>query len=124
VGVTLTTLQLAQLRLHREGSLPDTCTLQTVTVGADAIGGMTETWANTYTGVECRLSPLTGGPEVIEGEQLSALNVYMLTVHHDQTITDKMRVVHDSVTYEIRSLHDTHSERTGRRAVCVKLGNV
>lgn len=125
MGVTLTTLQLAQLRLHREGALPDTCTLQVLTVGADAIGGQTRSWANTHTNVECRLSPISSGSaEVIGADQLTTQNLYMLTVHHDQTITDKMRCVHDSVTYEIRTLHDTHSERTGRRAVCVKLGNV
>jgi SPP1 family predicted phage head-tail adaptor len=124
MGVTLTTNQLAQLRLHQEGSLPDTCTLQVLTVGADAIGGQTLTWANTHTNVECRLAPIRSRQEErIVGEQQIPENLYMLTVHHDQTITTKMRCIHDSVTYEIRALHDTHSQRTGKRAILVKLEN-
>ena len=92
MGVTLTTLQLAQLRLHREGSLPDTCTLQTATVTADAFGGQAVSWANTYTSVECRLAPITARQaEQIEGEQVAAFNAYVLTVHHDQAISDAMR---------------------------------
>jgi len=115
--MTLSTLELAQLRADQADYFPDTCTLQTVTRTADGQGGYTESWANTHTSVACRLSPEMGrsNPQA-EGEQLQELTFWVLTVAHNQTIDETMRVVHSSETYEITQLEDTHSNRTARRA--------
>ena len=114
--MTLSTLEIAQLRADQADYWPDTCTIQTSTRTADGQGGYTITWANTYTSVACRLAPERQQGEMMAGEQLAAVTAWVLTVAHNQTIDETMRVVHDSETYEIASLEDTHSNRTAKRA--------
>ena len=120
--MTLSTLEIAQLRSDQSDYFPDTATLQTKAETSDGMGGFTLVWSNTHTSVSCRLSPMTSarGAEV-EGDQLSEFSRWILSVAHNQTINEEMRVVHDSVTYEIESLEDTHSNRTARRAYLRKV---
>jgi SPP1 family predicted phage head-tail adaptor len=120
--MNLSTTELNQLRADAESFLPDTCTIQTVTQTRDTQGGWTESWANTHTSIECRLAPQTqSGVETIEGGQVTSISRWVLTLHHDQTIDETMRVVHDSQTYEVEHLEDTHSNRTARRVYLRKL---
>jgi len=120
--VTLSTLEIAQLRADQADYVPDTCTLQTVTRTGDSQGGWTETWNNTHTSVACRLSPLqTQLVEAEEGGQVQAASRWVLTIAHNQTIDETMRVVHGSDTYEIEHLEDTHSNRTAKRAYLRRL---
>lgn len=121
--MTLSTLELAQLRSDQSAYLPDTCTLQTKTEVSDEQGGFTVTWANTHTSVACRVAAVqSGSGELIIGDQLGALSMWQLTVAHDQALDVEMRCVHviqpvaNSVTYEIVSLHGTHSNRGAKRA--------
>lgn len=112
----LSTSELAQLRADAEDYLPDTCTLQTVTRTADSIGGWSESWADTYTGVACRIAPQRmSRAEALLGGQLAAVTGWILTLHHDQAIDETMRVVHGGETYEVVQLEDTHSNRTAKR---------
>lgn len=120
--MSLSTSEIAQLRSDATAYQPDTCTLQTVTLTSDSQGGWTESWANTYTSVGCRLAPVqTSEPEEIEDEQVQALSRWVLTIAHDQTIDETMRVVHDSETYEVDHLEDTHSNRTAKRVYLRRL---
>jgi head-tail adaptor len=120
--VTLSTLELARLRSEASDYMPDTCTLQTLTRASDGQGGWTETWANTYTSVSCRLAPVRAAQsEQIEGGQLAAMSPWILTVAHDQAIDETMRVVHASETFEIAHLEDTHSNRTAKRVYLRRL---
>jgi len=114
--MSLSANELAQLRADAEAYLPDTCTIQTATESRTAIGGFTETFANTYTSVACRLAPIrTDQGERLEGHQIAALGRWILTLHHDQVIAEGDRVIHDSETYEVAHIEDTHSNRTARR---------
>ena len=118
----LSTLEIAQLRADQGDYFPDTCTLQTVTRTSDSQGGWTDAWANTHTSVACRLAPIRASlVETMEGDQVSAASRWVLSVAHNQTIAEDMRVVHDSETYEIEHLEDTHSNRTARRAYLMRL---
>ena len=118
----LSTAELAQLRTDANAYLPDTCTIQTVVRTADNMGGWTEAWSNTYTSVACRLAPARATrDETLRGEQISAYSQWVLTVAYNQTIDETMRVVHDSETYEVLRLEDTHSSRTAKRAYLVRL---
>jgi hypothetical protein len=120
--VGLSTAELARLRADAEDYLPDTCTIQTVSRASDGLGGWTETWSNTYTGVACRLAPVqTAQGEIVEGEQVSALTRWILTVAHDQALDETMRVVHGGETYEVAHLEDTHSNRTAKRVYLRRL---
>ena len=120
--MTLSTQEVAQLRADQADFYPDTCTLQVVTRTGDSQGGWTETWANTYTSVSCRLSPMTTSQvELVEGAQVQAASRWVLTVAHNQAIDETMRVVHSGETYEIEHLEDTHSNRTAKRAYLGRL---
>ena len=120
--MSLSTLEIAQLRADQGDYFPDTCTLQTVGRTSDSQGGFTEAWSNTHTSVACRVSPMQAtNVEMIEGDQVSAASRWVLSVAHNQTIAEDMRVVHDSETYEIEHLEDTHSNRTARRAFLMRL---
>jgi len=117
--MSLSTLELAQLRADQDDYFPDTCTLQTVTRTVDSVGGWSNSWANTHTGVACRVSPLSasaaGGVEHIIGAQLASVTRWLLSVAHDQALTAEMRVVHGGNTYEVSIVEDAHSNRTARR---------
>ena len=120
--MNLSTGELDQLRADAEAYLPDTCTLQTVALTSDGMGGYTAVWSNTYTSVACRMSPeQTAQTEGMTGGQIAAITRWVLTIHHDQAIDETMRVVHDSETYEVSRLDDTHSNRTAKRAHLVRL---
>ena len=120
--MTLSALEIAQMRADQDDYFPDTCTLQTVTRTADGVGGWSESWANTYTGVACRVSQeLSGQREGISGAQMASQTDWMLSVTHDQTLTAEMRVVHGGHTYEVVSVADTHSNRTARTAKLKRL---
>jgi len=114
--VNLSTTEIAQLRADQADYYPDSCTIQTVSRSRDTQGGWTETWANTYTSVKCRMAPmLSQQKEEVQGEQLQALTRLVLTVAYNQTIDETMRVVHDSQTFEVDHMEDTHSNRTAKR---------
>ena len=120
--MALSTLELSQLRGDAEAYLPDSGTLQTVARTPDLMGGWTEEWAPVYTSVACRMAPARATrDERLRGEQISAYSQWVLTIAHDQTIDETMRWVHDSETYEILRLEDTHSSRTAKRVYLVRL---
>jgi SPP1 family predicted phage head-tail adaptor len=109
--------ELTKMRAAADDYFPDTCTIQTQTESVDALGGVVHTWANTYTGVACRLDP----ERTRQGEQVSSLVLesqsrWMLNIPHDQAISVEDRVIHDGKTYEVATVVDTQSYRTIRRA--------
>ena len=120
--MSLSTLELSQMRHDQDDYLPDTCTIQVPTEVRTSDGGFTVSYANTYTSVACRLSAMRSDQgEQVEGEQLSAMTRWILTIAHDQTIAVDYRVVHDSTTYEVAHVEDTHSHRTARRVYLRRL---
>lgn len=119
--MSLSTLELAQLRADHEDYMPDTCVIQTKTVTIGAAGGWVETWADEAT-VDCRLAPqMHGLGEIINAAQLVSLASWVLTVHHDQAIAATQRVVVGGDTYEVERVEDEHSNRTARRAYLRRL---
>lgn len=120
--MSLSTLEIAQLRADAADYMPDTCTIQVKTVSRNSTGGFTESWASTYTSVACRLAPLQSqNVETLEGSQITSATRWVLTVAHNQTLDETMRVVHGSDTYEVEHLEDTHSNRTAKRAYLRRL---
>lgn len=114
----LTAQELTDMRTIADDFFPDTCTIQTLTESVDGLGGVTHSWANTYTGVACRLDP-TGisDDEQIRNLALEGETTWTLNIPYDQAISVENRVVHDSQTYEVRAATDTNSYRTIRRAL-------
>ena len=119
--MTLSTLEIAQLRRDAETYMPGTAILYTKTVTTTTMGGQSESWAAAAT-VECRLAPQAMGMgEVIGGAQLTSPTAWVLTVHHDQAIDATQRVEFDGDTYQIERVEDDHSNRTARRAYLRRL---
>lgn len=109
---------LCLMRHTLQDNLGDLCTVQTYTDAMDGFGGVTRTWANTYTNVPCRIAPSSAGERSTEtvGSQYQAVTGWILTVRHDQTITPGNRVVKGGDTFQVLSVEDDRSDRVCRRA--------
>ena len=123
--MSLSTLELNQLRLDTEDLLPDTCTIQTLTRTKDAIGGWANTWANTYTSVVCRIWKVVAGSqrgrEPIVGDQPTEVTSWVMNVHWDQTLDNTMRVTHGGHTYEVNELNNDGTQLVHRRALLTRI---
>lgn len=117
----LSAKELSDMRTIADDWLPDLCTIQTPTQSTGDMGGITESFANTYTSVACRVDPMGAGDESLVNEALEGQSGWWLNVPHDQDVDITYRVVHDSVTYQIKSVVDTQSYRTIRRAAMVRV---
>lgn len=120
--MSLSALELTQLRADQGAYFPDTCTFQALTRTSDGQGGWTESWGDTATGVACRLAPaiLTGG-EQMHGGQVASLSGWVLHVAHNQAVSAEWRVVHEGTTYEVAQLEAGHSNRTARQVYLRRL---
>ena len=123
----ISSAELTKMRAIADDFLPDTCTIQTRTTTVDVLGGITETYTSTYTGVACRLDPGATsagfGGESIVNAAVEGEAKWMLNIPYDQAITITGRVIHDSKTYEVKAVMDTHSYATIRRAVLVRVNS-
>lgn len=120
----ITAKEMAEMRSIADDYFPDTCTIQTETEAVDALGGITSSWANTHLRVPCRLDPFSGsvaGTEAPTNSALEGQTMWTLNIPYDQAISIEMRVVHDSVTYEVAAVWDTQSYRTIRRAQLIRV---
>ena len=113
--------ELAAMRAIADDYFPDTCTIQTRTEGRDALGGITHTWADTYTRVACRVDPTTSGNEVVSNLAVEGQATWWLNIPYTQAIDIEDRVIHDSITYEVAHVWDTQSYKTIRRAILVRV---
>jgi hypothetical protein len=119
----LTAQELTDMRLVADDFFPDTCTIQTPTSTVGAMGGIANSYANTYTDVACRLDPRGVGGETIVNDALEGKSSWMLNIPYDQDINITYRVVHDSVEYEIARVSDTQSYKTIRRALLTRVND-
>ena len=94
---------LAYMRNEAQKAMPDLVDIQRKTLTSDKQGGFTEAWANSYQQVAARIAGKGGGESNEAGRQDLQLD-FMLTLAHDQSITQTDRVVHTSGTYEIQSV--------------------
>lgn len=117
----LSTKELADMREVADDYFPDTCTIQVPTNSAGSMGGPAQSFANTYTSVACRVDPMGAGSESEVASALEGQSGWWLNIPYDQDIDITYRVVHDSITYEVKSVVDTQSYRTIRRAAMVRV---
>lgn len=118
MGQGFRTADLTRVRDTADDFLPDTCTVRTVTKVVDTSGGRTETVSD-VDDVPCRLGP-AGGAERTAADRIRPGDKWVLTVAHDRAIEAGNRIVHNTVVYEIVSVHVQHSYRTVRRAMLVR----
>jgi len=118
----LSTDELAKLRHNAEDWLPDTCTIQTPSGGVDSTGGITLTFADTYTNVPCRIDPSSQrGGESVRNSSLEGKSFYTGSFKYTQVLDPSYRVVHSGVTYEIEQVLENNSWVTLNRAYLVKV---
>jgi hypothetical protein len=117
----LTSQELIDMRAVADDFFPDICTIQTPTDTTDASGGVSTSYANTYTNVACRLDPDTGGGEASNNFALESGSEWWLNIPYDQAIDATYRVVHSGSTYEVSHVMDTHSYATIRRAALIRI---
>jgi hypothetical protein len=107
--------ELTSMRDLAETMLPSTCSIQTLTRTSDGMGGFTNSWANTYTSIPCKLSA-GPGPTAEYGAQFQVHSEWTLSVAFDQAIVGGNRVVLNSDTFEVVRVKDDHDFRILRRA--------
>lgn len=112
----LTDDEVRAMRATQENYLPDTVTIQRVTITMTTGGGWTESYATLST--TCgRLGRQNTQPREGEsGGRLKVEQLYDLTLPHDTTIAETDRVVIESRTYEINKI-TRPSNKTALRCV-------
>jgi len=118
--MSLSALELAQMQADADDYMPDTCVIYDPTVTIDAMGGQSMSWTAAAT-VPCRLAPLSGLGEVINGAQITSVTSWVLTIAHDRAIDATERVATGGDTYQVESVEDQHSNRTARRVYMTRL---
>ena len=116
----LSAKELEQLRAHAGGVLTDACTIQKPTETTNGIGERVPTYADTYTGVPCKLSA-KAAMVGIEGGKIAIATQWMLSVRHDTDIDAGYRVVHNGVTYDVKSVMDDQSWVVLKRAELIRV---
>ena len=113
-------ISIAELRRMRAAAtlmLPAACTIQVRSTATDGMGGITETWSNTYTNVPCKLDPVKSMNVLVRlGEQAQTHTPWVLSVDYGQAIGTGNRVVLNGDTFEVLNVEDAHSYRILRRA--------
>ena len=118
--MSLSALELSQLQGDADDYMPDTCVIHDPTVTVDTMGGQSMSWAAAAT-VPCRLAPIRGLGEVINGAQITSVTSWVLTITHDRAIDATQRVTTGGDTYQVESVEDQHSNRTARRVYLTRL---
>src|SRR3990172_6888232 len=118
----LTSQELTDMRAIADDFFPDLCTIQVPTASVDSTGSPIETFASTYTSVACRVDPAGAGDEAVMNLALEGQSAWWLNIPYSQAIDETYQVIHDSRTYQIKSVWDTQSYRTIRRALMVIVG--
>lgn len=112
--------ELAAMRDIADTFFPDVCVIQVLTNGVDETGSPTQSFADTYTGVACRLDPASGN-EIVRNLALEGESTWWLNIPYDQPIALEYRVIHGGDTYEVKYAVDTQSYSTIRRALLVRV---
>jgi head-tail adaptor len=100
-------------------SLPDTCTILSVTQVSDGQGGFTDTWGTVSASVPCRLDPVRGQEQQVGGA-VQPFHTYVLSLEYGAAITAAYRVVVNSQTFNVRSV-DTGKSWSGQVRAYVEI---
>lgn len=118
----LTAAELAALRLDVAGMLPQTVTIQRATETVDDYGHAAKSWSTVDT-VAGRVDPLAqmSGQSIIASQEEGRV-YYRLSVEYDADLVDGDQVIVDSVTYQVKQLHQNNALPAVKRATIVRFG--
>lgn len=117
----LSATELAAMRETVESALPDTCTIQSATVGRDSIGAPTRAWTDRATGVACRLAARTVQERVL-GEKATHVGDWVLTLAYDEVIEPGDQVLIGTDAYEVVGIDEAKSWNLGQRVGVNRVG--
>ncbi len=90
-----------------------TCALQTNTPTVDSSGQFIESWANTLTGLACRIDPIGGGLNRSPTKVFdAATHTLFLRVPSTTVVTKNQRIVLDGENYTILLVQNLASDNT------------
>ena len=118
--MAIDTAMLSAMRSAIAELLPDTCTILTVTRTPDGMGGNSETWGTTSSGVSCRVDMEQGmmaGREILTADSLVPYTKYILSIPYDTTITTDNRIEHSGETYAVTSVNTEQSWMAVKRCM-------
>lgn len=98
---TTTPKELKSMRNAAVSTLPDNCTIYTLTENVDTIGAVQQLWTATYENVSCRLLTKFSGTEKMFGAAIASTASHIMKVPFNQTLSNTHRVVHNGITYEV-----------------------
>lgn len=117
----LGTTELADIRTATEGTLPDTCSITYTTTVSDGMGGQTPTDVSRGTAIACRLSPAEmGSRSGISQERLQEGQVWVLSLHWDQTVAHGDKVTVGGNVYRVQQINTDESEIFLKRVFVVR----
>lgn len=118
----LTAAELAALRLDVAGMLPQTVTIQRATETVDDYGHAAKSFATVAT-VAGRVDPLAqmSGQSIVANQE-EGRAYYRLSVEYDANLVDGDQVIVDSVTYQVKQLHQNNALPAVKRATIVRFG--
>lgn len=92
--------------------LNKTCTIQTNTPSQDSSGQKVESWANTTTGVACRIEPIGGGLQRKPTEVFEAAThtLFLIKPSTPTIITKDHRIVISSDNYKILLVQELYAD--------------
>lgn len=99
---TLTDSELAQIRSDIESlTMPDTCTVLTLTDTPDGAGGVSQALGTAYANVPFRLDAHKGYEAVQGGEALRPYQEFIGSLPQSYAVTTAHRILHSGVTYNV-----------------------
>lgn len=102
------TNMLAAMRAAIAELLPDTCTINAMVETSDGEGGITVAGSAIATAVACRMDTKQGR-EIVSGGAVQAFISYMLSIPYDQAMQEDYQVVHNNITYAVKSINTDQS---------------
>jgi SPP1 family predicted phage head-tail adaptor len=111
--VGITSAEVEQMRKEAASYLSGMCTISRDTETGDGQGGTTKVWANLYTSVPCRLSPISGaGGDT--ANQFQVRTTWRMAIPYSIPALAGDRVIYGDHTYTITAIEDDHDNRTLR----------
>lgn len=124
-GEALTAAELTQIRADVETLMPDTCTIQSMSLTNNAVGEPARSYSNRGTAIICRIDPeiAFNAFEYLGGfsDTIKYTGRFILTLKHDQTVTISDRVIANGTTYEVVSIDPGKSWKASTRATLVEV---
>lgn len=120
----LTPEELAEMRQDEAQAYPDTCTIATKSEVSDGMGGTTESYVPTYTGVPCFLSGVMSAgkkQEEIVASILEGRQGWYVGVPYNQPValTDRIIVLGHALEVVLATI--PQSWELTRRVLCVEV---